>query len=128
MSASKFTRQIRGALVERTASGVSLADACRAEGLRLNTVKAWLTRGRQESEGPYAEFAQAIEEARQAARDRPSPTDEEELVRVVSRMARSGSVQAAKLRWEMLRSRSADVAAPRGDILDELEAHRRSRA
>jgi hypothetical protein len=127
MSATKFTPEHRGGLIERTGAGVPLADACRAEGLRLNTVKSWLQRGRRESKGPYAEFAQAIEEARQAARDRPSQMDEDELARVVSQMARSGSVQAAKLRWEMLRSEEGQEHG-QGDILDELEAKRRSRA
>jgi hypothetical protein len=34
MSASKFTLEHRNGLLERTAQGVSLAGACRAEGLR----------------------------------------------------------------------------------------------
>jgi hypothetical protein len=127
MSASKFTPEIRRALVGRTAASVSLADACRAEGVRLNTVKAWLQRGRRESQGPYAEFAQAIEKARHTAGNRPSPMDEQELAGVVSQMARHGSVQAAKLRWEMLRSEEGQEHG-QSDILDELEAKRRSRA
>ena len=86
VSASKFTPECRGGLIERTGAGVSLADACRAEGLRLNTVKSWLQRGRRESKGPYAEFAQAIEEARQAAKDRPSPMDGDELARGTKRL------------------------------------------
>ena len=73
MSASKFTPEVRGALLERTAAGVSLPDACRALDLRLATVKAWLTRGRREGTGDYAEFAAAVDEAREAARRRPEP-------------------------------------------------------
>ena len=96
MSASKFVPEHREGLIERTAQGVSLADACRAEALRLNTVKGWLRRGRQEGEGEYADFARAIREAQQAVRDRPTPMDGEELAQVVSEMARRGSVQAAK--------------------------------
>jgi hypothetical protein len=126
MSRSKFTPEIRGALVERTAAGVSLADSCRAVGLRLNTVKGWLSRGRQERDGVYGDFARAIREARKAARDRPTPLDADELAQVVSEMARQGSVQAAKLRWEMLRSEGVPEAQ-QGDILDEFEAKRRSR-
>jgi hypothetical protein len=45
---------------------------------------------------------------------------DEELARVVSQMARNGSVQAAKLRWEMLRSEDGQEHVQR-DILDELE-------
>jgi transposase-like protein len=95
MSASRFTPEVRSALVEHTAEGLPLADACRVEGLRLNTVKGWLQRGRQEREGPYAHFDRAIREARKAARDRPTPMDADELPRVVSEKARKGSVQAA---------------------------------
>jgi transposase len=127
MSASKFTPETRGALLERVAAGVSLRDACRAVGLRDGTVKGWLARGRQEGSGPYSEFAEAIDQARQAAKDRPQPMDADELAQVVSEMARNGSVQAAKLRWEMLRASEGGERAP-GDILDELEARRRSRA
>ena len=83
MSRFKFTPEVRNGLVERTAEGVSLADACRAESLRLNTVKGWLRRGRPQ-------------------------------------MARKGSVQAAKLRWEMFRSEDVPEAE-HGDILDERE-------
>jgi hypothetical protein len=32
VSTSKFTPEHRGGLIERTGAGVSLADACRAEG------------------------------------------------------------------------------------------------
>jgi hypothetical protein len=52
---------------------------------------------------------------------------DEELARVVSQMARKGSVQAAKLRWEMLRPEDGQEHV-QSDILDELEAKRRSRA
>jgi DNA-directed RNA polymerase specialized sigma24 family protein len=45
MSASKFTRENRGALIERTAAGVPLTDAARALDLRVKTVKGCLTRG-----------------------------------------------------------------------------------
>lgn len=104
MAASKFTPEARGALLERFAAGVSLRDACRALELRERTVKGWLTRGRRESSGDYADFATAVDEARQAARDRPEPMTADELQRVVSETARKGSVQAQKLYWEMLRA------------------------
>ena len=47
MSATKFTPEARGALIERVASGVSLADAARAIGAREKTVKGWSTRGQR---------------------------------------------------------------------------------
>ena len=131
LSGSKFTPAARGALLERTAAGVSLPDACRALELRLATVKAWLTRGRREGTGEYAEFAAAVEEAREAAKSRPEPMDEDELAVVVSEMTRKGSVQAAKLRWEMLlRASGEDEEAGEADPLaevDELARRRRAR-
>lgn len=126
MSGSKFTPETRGGLLERIAAGLSLADAAREVGVREKTVKGWLTRGRKEDTGPYAQFASAVQKAREAAKSRPVPMDEAELAQVVSQMARSGSVQAAKLRWEMLQS--SDPEAVPVDEFDELKARRARRA
>jgi hypothetical protein len=60
--------------------------------------------------------------------------DESELARIVSAMARGGSVQAAKLRWEMLRAPQGSASEPDEDErladplaeLDELAQRRRS--
>jgi hypothetical protein len=113
VSASKFTPEARGSLVERARTGVSLADSCRAMGLRLNTAKAWISRGRREPHGPYAAFVAALETARQEAIDRPEPLSEDEHRRLVSGMVRSGSVAAAKLYWTMLEAdRSGEEVTP----------------
>lgn len=53
------------------------------------------------------------------ARARPAPMGEDELAAVVSELARAGSVQAAKLRWEMLRATIA--AEDQADPLVELD-------
>jgi hypothetical protein len=45
--------------------------------------------------------------------------DEDELASVVSELARAGSVQAAKLRWEMLRA--ALAAEEQADPFVELD-------
>lgn len=127
---AKFTPETRGGLLERTAAGVSMVDACRSLGLREKTVAGWLTRGRGEASGEYAEFARAIDQAREDARSRPEPMDEDELARVVSEMARKGSVSAAKLRWEMLRAPRLDGAEggdADGDPLAELDELARKR-
>ena len=109
-------------LIERTAAGVSLPDACRALDLRESTVKGWLTRGRREEDGDYAEFVAAIEQARQEARERPGPMDRDELRLEVSRAARAGSVQAMKLMLEILRGdqTSAMSAKHRRDPFAEM--------
>ena len=127
MSASKFTPEIRGALLERIAAGVSLSDAARAAEVREATVKGWLTRGRREASGDYSDFARRVDEARAAAEERPEPMGTDELAIVVSEMVRKGSVQAAKLRWEMLRGADEEPEAP-ADEFDELKARRARRA
>ncbi len=71
-------------------------------GLRLNTAKSWISRGRRDADGPYAAFVTALEAARQEAIDRPEPLTEDEHRRLVSGMVRQGSVAAAKLYWQML--------------------------
>jgi transposase len=130
VSASKFTAEARGALLERIAAGVSMRDAARAVGIREKTVKGWLTRGRREETGDYADFAAAVEEVRAAAKERAEPMDGDELAQVVSGMARAGSVQAAKLRWEMLRAPGEAEEKAEADPLaevDELARRRRAR-
>lgn len=124
-----FTAEARGSIIAAVSVGVSYADAARAAGVKVNTAKTWLARGRRETEGAYAEFAAAVEAARTAAAARPEPMDEDELAIVVSEQARAGSVPAMKLRWEQLR------AAPREEppalteaqkVMDELAARRRA--
>lgn len=128
MSASKFTPEARGGLLERAAAGVSLADSCQAVGLRLNTAKSWIARGRRETEGAYAEFVAELDAARQTASERPEPLTEEELRRLVSQMVRQGSVAAAKLYWTMLAADRGEEVIPDVDHplaeLDELRARR----
>ena len=68
MSATRFVPEVRSALIESTAAGVSLADAANAANVRPKTVKDWLTRGRREDDGPYRDFARAIDEARQVSK------------------------------------------------------------
>lgn len=120
MAASKFTPENRGALIERFAAGCSLPDAASACGLNETTVKKWLTRGRREDAGSYAEFAAAADQTRAEARARPEPMDKDELALVVSEAARLGNTQAMKLRWEMLRT--AEEPGDQGAAVDPLAA------
>lgn len=129
MAASKFTAETRGALIERFAAGCTVTDAAIATDVREKTLKGWLTRGRKEESGDYADFAKAVDEARERARTRPDPMDEAELARVVSESARKGNTQAMKLRWEML-NRRRDPEEPEKPVnpLDELAQRRAARA
>lgn len=127
VSASKFTRQTRGALIERFAAGVSTEDAARALGLRPSTVKDWLTRGRREGSGDHAEFAVEVDRVRAEAAERPEAMNADELPRVVSEAARKRSVAAMKLRHEQLRA-ADELDEPPSDEFDQLKELRRRRA
>lgn len=112
--------------------GVSLADSARALGLRPDTAKRWVCRGRRETDGEFAAFVADLEAARQEAIDRPEPLTEDEHRRLVSQMVRKGSVAAAKLYWTMLEAdRAGEEVTPDADNplaeLDELARVRRAR-
>jgi len=112
------------ALLDRIERGASLPDAAAAEGLHASTLKGWLTRGRKEEAGDYAEFAAAVESARSRYREKlEQPMDLGDLEREVWRSVRAGSVAAMKLAWEILKAKSED--ADQGDASDpfsELDA------
>jgi len=119
--ASKFTPEARGALLDLLADGLSLKDACREVSIREKTVKGWLTRGRKEDAGDYAEFAAAVDASRQDASDFEEPMTEDELKVVVSRSAKKGSVAAQKLLWEMLRAHKEPGEEEPGNPFDDLD-------
>lgn len=108
--ATKFTPENRAEILERTALGLTQADIARELDIRLPTLKKWIARGRREDTGAYADFSRAYEAAREEAKARPEPMDEAELLIVVSEAARRGSVQAMKLRWEMICADREDEA------------------
>jgi IS30 family transposase len=119
--ASKFTAENRGAILDLLADGISLRDACREVGINEKTVKGWLTRGRKEGDGDYAEFAVAVDASRQEAAEAEAPMNGDELRLVVSRAAKNGSVQAQKLYWEMLRAGEDPGEEEEADPLAELD-------
>jgi hypothetical protein len=122
MASSKFTPEVRGALLDLLADGLVLKDACRETEVREKTVKGWLTRGRKEDDGDYAEFAAAVDASRQDATDFESPMDEDELKLAVSRAAKKGSVAAQKLLWEMQRAATNDPADEDADPFSALDS------
>jgi transposase-like protein len=122
----KYSEGVREALV----AGVSSEDAARQHGIASRTIDRWLARRREDPGSKYGPFAEAVDTAR-AERELP-PADERpagssELKVLISKAARKGNVQAMRLLWEV---HQVEDGAPRraGDILDELEARRRSRA
>lgn len=129
MTKSRFTPKNRGALVERAAAGVSLRDSCRALNLREATAKGWVTRGRREESGEYAEFVADLDAARQEVKDRPGPLTREEFELRLSSAVRGGSVQAMKLWAELHVDPPANDTREDNplDEVDELARRRRAR-
>ena len=97
MSAPKFTAETRGEILGRVAAGVSLADASRASGVRADTVRDWIARGRREDLGPYSDFEAAVADARKQAEQAQGPMSVHEFREHLERSVRAGSVQAMKL-------------------------------
>lgn len=128
-----FTAEARARVLARVELGVSFEEAATAAGVNAHTARAWLARGRREDSGPYADFVSAVADARAVARAAPAPMGADELARVVSELARAGSVAAMKLRHEILRAEAvAATPAARAVVghavstIDQLAARRRA--
>lgn len=138
MAASKFTTEITEGIIDLVSDGLTIKDAALAVEVREKTVRNWLAKGRSEEDGPHAAFAEAIDEAQQEAEQQEEPMNREELMLVVSKAARKGSVQAMKLMEELLRRGANDDSDEKPsdpfDALDEdgevtsLEAARARKA
>ncbi len=103
------------AVIQAVAEGRTLAEGAARARVSLNTVKSWITRGRREDIGIYADFARAIEAARAARGGRrgraarvpqtpvsetpiaPVPMSPEEFRRCLEGAVRAGSPPAMKL-------------------------------
>ncbi|MBA3358451.1 MAG: hypothetical protein H0U20_03225 [Thermoleophilaceae bacterium] len=102
--AKKFTGATREAVLGAVRAGVSLEDSCRGLGVSCRTVSNWLSRGRREGSGPFADFARDVERAR-ADHEREVAErglGSADLLRLLERAARRGSVQAARFLVERL--------------------------
>jgi transposase-like protein len=121
MALSKFTEANRAILLDRFAAGVTVEEAARGLDLYPKTVKGWLTRGRRETEGPYAEFAEAVAAAREEAKAAAANVmTRDEFDEHLAKAVRAGSVQAMKLYWEIDRERRKDDGGP--DPFAEFDA------
>ena len=115
-----FTAELRGELLAQIRSGMGFAEACESVGLSVNTGKGWLRRGRQNPGTEYAAFADAVDQARDAAAAAEMTTAE--FQSHVNTAVRRGSVQAMKL-W--LQINAPEFHGP--DALDALRARRQQR-
>jgi transposase-like protein len=105
-------------------AGAAVADAARQSGVAPRTVERWLSKGRDGTDG-YAEFAAAVDDLR-AERELPAPGTMAlpELEGVAAKAARSGSVPAMRLCFQIIQRRRKSPGDDPLRCLDELAARR----
>jgi hypothetical protein len=118
MAASKFSADTQQAFCEGIFDGLTIAEAAKAAGVAAKTVKNWLTRGRKEGDGPYADFVISVDEARAEHQAKEVPMSYDELKLAVSKSAQSGSAQSQKLYFEMLQREKREGNEPGQDNND----------
>jgi hypothetical protein len=129
MSRSLFRPEARAAIIARLEVGLTFKEAAAAAGIKVPTAQGWLARGKRETKGDYAEFADAVERAKSGPGIEAMTPEEHRLK--VSEIARRGSVQALKLYWEIIRAdREGDDDEDQKpkDSLDEIDELARRRA
>lgn len=110
------------AVVDSIRAGASQREAARRHGIAPRTVSSWVTKGRRDPSGPFGEFVAALDEIHES---RCHLSDDEgpiwsiaELKKLVWKAVEAGSVQAAKLYWEMLAWEK--VREPKADPFADL--------
>jgi hypothetical protein len=97
---SRFTPETRGAVLQALNAGLTLRESAQRAGLPDQMLKNWLMQGRQEADTEHADFAAAVDDARdRAAR---GPMTGREFRGCLNAAVRAGSVQAMKV-WIVLR-------------------------
>jgi hypothetical protein len=114
VSAPKFTPQTRALLLAGLRTGLTLAEACSDVAVAPDTVKFWLKRGRREAGTDYAQFAEAVDLAREAAAT--ATMDENEFRAHVNAAVRRGSVTAMRLWWGIHQHKDSE-----SDTISELD-------
>lgn len=121
----KCTPEVRADIASRVEAGASLADAARAAGVHPSTVKTWMTRGRAEEIGAYAEFVAEVEAARARHAEKSAPMSRSEFQQRLDAAVRAGSVTAMKLWHDRDTQRKDDP--PKGSSKIASLAERRQR-
>lgn len=117
----RFTPETRGAVLQGLNAGLTLAESAQRAGLPEQTLKNWLTQGRREADTEHADFAAAVDAARERAAR--APMDDREFRGCLNAAVRAGSVQAMKLWWSV-RDDDDDLEH---DALGQLNRRRRER-
>jgi hypothetical protein len=82
-----------------------VGDPDRRHGIAARTVSSWVTKARRDPSGQFGEFVaalDAVQERRLHLSDDERPIRSIEAQAIVWRAVEAGSVQAAKLYWQML--------------------------
>ena len=133
MRASRFSPDVCGRLIGAIRAGEGVEEACAGAGISPRTFQSWMQKGvRPDSKPEYRQFRADVEAAR--VRCLNDSLSDAELVRMLEKKAREGSIKAIELLlkrpWERS-SRSDGDEKPGQDPLaevDELASRRQQRA
>jgi hypothetical protein len=105
----KFSTDLRERFLTLLERGDSIEDACADVGISRATVTKWAARGRKPDapDDGSAEFAFRLDEIREGANE-PS-LSRDDVVKLLEKAARNGSVQAQKILLERLEKENADT-------------------
>lgn len=129
---ARFTPERRERLLTLLESGRSLEESCADVGVAKSTVNAWRHQGRKAEGGEKAVFAERLDAIQSG--DGEARLSEDDVVRMLERSARNGSVQAMRAllaRFKEAREPDDDEEAEGpGDpfaAVDQLAAKRQAR-
>src|SRR4051794_20692445 len=125
-SGTPFTPDRRAELVRLLASGRNMEESCAAVEVSRPTVTRWLARGRREKNTDAAQFAAEVDAIREGRAD--PGLSESDLVRLLERSARNGSVRAIELLLRRLDRDRQLAPAATGDEFAEIDELARRRA
>lgn len=120
MAQVRFTVEKRARLLGLVEAGVSIERASESVGVTQKTVNRWVHRGRAGGDEAAVRFAEDLDRARGES-DEPLTTAD--LVRLLERAARKGSVRAITLLLDRLEL--YEKLGPDG--IDDLRSRRRER-
>jgi hypothetical protein len=105
----KFTTDLRERLLTLFERGDSLEEACADVGISRATVTKWAARGRKPNapDDGSAEFAFRLDEIRDGRSEQNLSRDD--VIKLLEKAARKGSVQAQKILLERLEKTDADT-------------------
>ena len=126
MTGKPFDAARRARLVGLIEAGASLEEAANRVGVTRQTVFRWQAKGRTEDGTPAAVFAAQLASAR--GDDSADVASEEEALRILTRAARKGSVQAARALISHHRAQQQPESPAKNPFeqLDDLAKRRRA--